>query len=215
MGLSKSLFGEELSGTKRVVEKSVENSEFVADLALLYPNAKFIRIIRNPYSNLVSLRKYSTKSEKYFNFPFLRYPLRSMLDSFYDMYRNMRVIENYKIIKYEDLLLNTSGIMKGLSEFLQIEYNEDILRPTLLNENWVGNSIRGEKFTGISAVNLNKWESEISDFEIHAVNRLFDFIMTDFGYDKLRPRKKSYWSRAPKEGLRNYFLNRFLMKDIT
>jgi len=212
--LYKSLFAEALPLNKRIVEKSVENSEFAADLELLYPNAKFIRIIRNPYSNLVSLRKYSTKKEKYFSFPYMRYPLRSMLDSFYDMYKNMGIIKNYKIIRYEDLLNNTENTMRDLTAFLQIEYNEGLLQPTLLSENWEGNSIRGEKFNGISAVNLNKWKNEISDFEIHAVNMLFDFILEDFDYEKLRAGKKSYLNRAPREGIRNYFLNRFLIKDL-
>lgn len=214
-GLYKSLHEQELPGDKRIVEKSVENSEFVSDLNLLYPNAKFIRILRNPYSNLVSLRKYSTKNEKYLNFPFLRNPIRSMYDSFYDLYKNIRTFKHYKLIKYEDLLLNTSQIMREISEFIEIEFNEGLLQPTVISENWEGNSIRGQKFQGISSVNLTKWESEITDFEIHAVNKLFNFVIEDFNYKKLRPKNKSYWKRAPKEGMRNYFLNRFLMIDLT
>jgi hypothetical protein len=43
-------FGE-LSDNKRVVEKSVENAEFAVELAKMFPEARFVHIVRNPYAH--------------------------------------------------------------------------------------------------------------------------------------------------------------------
>lgn len=86
----------------RFVEKSVENTEFALEWLQLYPDAKFIHILRNPYSNLVAMRKFSNSPR----FPFLNRALLSMYDSYYYLYKNLRLInsEQYKVIIYENLL---------------------------------------------------------------------------------------------------------------
>ncbi len=52
-----SLYRENMPPGKRVVEKSVENAEFAVDLQKLFPDAKFVHIMRNPYANIVALRR--------------------------------------------------------------------------------------------------------------------------------------------------------------
>lgn len=68
---------------KRIVEKSVENFEFAVDIEQEMSNPKFIHIVRNPYSNLVSLRKYVNRNQK--SYPNLGIPLRVISDSFYHL----------------------------------------------------------------------------------------------------------------------------------
>lgn len=220
-GLYKSLFSKRLPEEKRVVEKSVENSEFLPDWLALYPKAKFIHIVRNPYSNLVSLRKYVAKKTKHpkslfwnrdpDHFPHLRNPVTSMIDSFYDLRRNERICKNYLVITYEDLVADTFGIMKSVAEFLKIDFDNLLLQPTILQNDWKGNSIRGKEFNGVSDINLDNWKGEISDFEIYIVNKLFGQILKQYNHPILKPKKETLWQRAPKESLMNYLLNRHLI----
>lgn len=213
--LYKSIYGTEIPGTKRIVEKSVENSEFVFEWLKLYPNAKFIHIIRNPYSNLVSLRKYiskkSSNKRSRDKFPHLRNPINSMIDSFYDLRRNKRVVDNYLVVRYEDLVTNTISVMKKAADFINIEYDDILIVPTLFSEQWQGNSTRGEKFEGVSNTNLENWKNEITDFEINVVNNLFEDILEEYNYEKVKPHKTSIWKKAPKENFVNYLLNRYLV----
>ncbi len=56
-----SLYKKELPDTIRVLEKSVENAEFAASLRQMFPDCRFIHIVRNPYASLVAIRKSKTK----------------------------------------------------------------------------------------------------------------------------------------------------------
>ncbi|MCF8241923.1 MAG: sulfotransferase [Melioribacteraceae bacterium] len=209
-----SLFGESPPQNKRFVEKSVENSEFVSNWLSIYPDAKFVHILRNPYSNIVSLRKYSSKKKKNLHFPHLLNPINSMYDSYNDLYKNLKTYSNYLVVKYEDLLTNTKTSMIRIADFLEIKYDEQLLNPTILGEDWKGNSIRGKKFNGVSSQNIDVWKNEISDFEIIIINKFFDFILNDYDYDILTPNNTSIFKRAPKESFKNYILNRILLLSL-
>ena len=113
----------------------------------------------------------------------------------------------YRIVIYEDLISNPEETMKSLCNFVEIPYNETLLKPTLLGEEWAGNSTSGIRFTGISRQNLEKWKKDISNFEIHMVNELFGHVLRDFNFEKINP-KHSIKRIAPGEGLVSYMMNR-------
>jgi hypothetical protein len=215
------LYKEAMPADKRIVEKSVENAEFVFEWLNFYPDSKFIHIVRNPYSNLVSLRKYldkQTKNRKVLfprknvsYFPHLRKAVYSMYNSFYFLEKNKRLVNNYKVVTYENLISHPETVMKEISNFLEIDFQEILLQPTLFGEDWAGNSITGQRFSGVSTSSLERWQKEITDFEIILVNRLFDFLLKEYNYPILLPNKNSIMKRAPKESIINYILNRLLI----
>lgn len=47
---------------------------------------------------------------------------------------------NIEIIKYEDLVLNTNHIIKKVTVNLDIKFNRNLLKPTLLKKKILGNS---------------------------------------------------------------------------
>lgn len=189
----------------RFLEKSVENAEFALEWLQLYPNAKFIHILRNPYSNLVAIRKFLYAPR----FPFLNRALLSMYNSYYFLYKNVKLIDpsQYKVILYEDLLQKPEEIMKDLASFVEINFEEILLKPTVLGESWSGNSTSKVSFSGISKNNLDKWKKDITKYEITVVNELFPHVLQDFDYEKIDTRNTAK-SLLPKEGLVNYFMNR-------
>ncbi|HYK45565.1 MAG TPA: sulfotransferase [Parafilimonas sp.] len=187
------------------VEKSVENVEFVQEWLKLYPNAKFVHILRNPYSNLVAIRKFMHSVRV----PFLNRALVSMQQSYYFLYKNLTLINpaQYKVILYEDLLNDPNKIMTELANFAGIDFEDILLTPTISRETWSGNSTNRTNFTGVSNQNIEKWKDEITRYEIFVVNKLFDHVLTDFKFEKISPDhvKKSL---LPKEGLFNYAMNK-------
>ena len=110
----------------------------------------FIHILRNPYSNIVSIRKYLGRKGKY---PFLKKPIQSLYNSYYYMYKNYKLFpQKYLILKYEDLVLAPEKIMKKISNFLNIIFMDLLLYPTQAGKDWGGNSTSNVRFSGIDSI---------------------------------------------------------------
>lgn len=186
------LYGIDLPSNKRVVEKSVEHAEFAQDLKMMFPDAMFVHIIRNPYSHLVSLRLMQGRNTGR-QFPYLGKLIATLKNSYYHLYRNRRFISDYLVIRYEDLVASTSHVMKKVSKFVGIDFVDTLLVPTSLGELWEGNSSRGSIFSNVSKENINLWQKQITDLEINYVNGLFDFLLRDYDYEKRRQRKSHWW----------------------
>lgn len=204
----KSLYKKEYDKNLRFVEKSVENAEMALDWLKIYPEAKFVHILRNPYSNMVAIRKYLNQNK----FPFLKRAIFAMYNSYYYLYKNLRLINKnqYKVVRYEDLIGQPEKTMQDVSHFLNIDYSEKLTTPTIFGEAWEGNSTSGVKFTGISNMNLEKWKTQITNYEIYLVNEYFEHVLSDFRFSKIDA-KGSIYRISPKENLKNYFLNRLLL----
>jgi len=202
-----SIYGEELNKNKRIVEKSVENTEFALDLFRLFPDAYFLNIVRNPYANLVAIRKFAVKK----TYPWLGHPLRALINSYYYLFRNLRLLEKYMVIKYEDLVIDTENIMRKVCNNIELEYSTSLLEPSFLNKPWAGNSTSGNKFNGISRMPIRSWEKEITSIETELINRYLAHVVDFFDYDTVK-RKHHYYVPAKRELPINYLANRLLLR---
>ena len=189
------------------VEKSVTNTEYAIDLVKIFPKAKFLHIVRNPYANLVSIRKYKSKKK----LPILKSAINSLLSSHYFLYRNNEIIENYLIVKYENLVIDLKNTMKQILSFLDIKNEEILFEPTSLGEPWSGNSVYNEKSFSVYDGSMKKWKNEITDLEIQFVNKYLDFYLNDFNYEKEKSRKNIFIPDK-KERLKSYIVNRLFYK---
>jgi hypothetical protein len=210
-----SLYGESFSDARRVVEKSTENAELALDLKRLFPDTKFIHIVRNPYANVVAIRRHHSETSKRVNFknrfPVLITNLPALKNSFYHLYRNRRLFDEteYMIIRYEDLITEPEETLRAVTHFLQITFSDSLLQPTSMGQPWQGNSSRGLSYSGISSENLNLWRDDISHLEIYYVNKYFKFVLDDYRYETL-PSRRSYLWPVRREGPRAYIANRLL-----
>lgn len=203
-----SLYGQPPTAT-RFVEKSVENAEFAAVLKVLYPDARFIHVVRNPYATLVSLRKFKTRQGRY---PYLGQMIDSLRNSYYYLYQNPRHVADYKIVRYEDLLTDTHAQMQALAAFTEIPFSERLLEPTTLDAAWSGNSMSGRDFQGLSTYPISAWQKDIAPHEIACVNLLFDHVLTDYDYER-QPVPSGVYRPVRGEGPKTYVANRFLLQQ--
>ncbi len=192
--------------TNRFAEKTVENAEYASVLQTLYPDARFIHIVRNPYANLVSLRRYIARNKSY---PILNRSLSTLYNVYYYLYKNPLHLSNYLVIRYEDLIQDPAATMQQVAQHVDIPFRQALLTPTMLDEPWVGNSTSGEAFSGISTRPLTDWQQHIHPLEITFVNRLFTPILRDFHYEIITT-PGSIYRPAPHEGVLVYFFNRLL-----
>ena len=187
-------------GTLRICEKSVENAEFVGDLQRLYPKAKFLHIIRNPYENLASFRRYRQKVEN--RYPRVDRMVLSLKNNYYHLYKNQRNCPNYHVVRYEDLATETSKTMHEIADFLKISFEDALLSPTADGQPWSGNTTK-----------TSHTESDITDLEKRYVNKAFGAILRDYGYQQQLP-AKSFWRRNKNESTKRYILNRALYYSL-
>jgi len=202
-----SLLGKLPVSEVRYVEKSVENAEYAGWLKKLYPDAVFIHIVRNPYAVLVSIRKFRMLHGHY---PYLGNTLDAMEFSYYNALTNPLSVEDYKIVRYEDLVSKADETMQSVAALLNVPYTENMTTPTAMGETWQGNSMTGEKFSGVSSQPLSRWESAIHPLEIHLVNKYLSPYLTAFDYQPIHS-GESPLRPAKGETLRTYAANRFLV----
>lgn len=201
-----SLYGDSPS-ISRFVEKSVENAEFASILKRIYPGAKFVHILRNPYATLVSIRRHKTRK----NYPFIAGIIDAMINSYYYLYKNRSLMSDYMVIRYEDLVTKPQEVMREVTRFIEIEFVEALFEPTVMGKFWKGNSSRGRQFEGISTQPLVSWRQEIRPLEVSFVNLLFGHILQDYGY-QLQEAQGSPYQPCPRERLKTYFANRWLWR---
>lgn len=201
------LTGESLPEGMRILEKSVEHAEWAVHLRQMFPDCRFVHIVRNPYASLVAIRKSKPDGNSY---PLMRDFILSLQNSYYNLYRNEGILDNYLIVKYEDLLTDTEKMMRQIADFVGIEFTEDLLTPTLMGKPWGGNSSSGNSFTKISTAPLSSWKSKVEDVEIRLVNAFLEPVLERFGYDKVQPQKSKYYL-IKGESCKTYAKNRSLL----
>ena len=199
--------GEEAADNEIVVEKSVEHGECAPALLNYFPDARFIHIVRNPYSNLVSLRKFKGDSSRYPSLPELLISLRKSAES---LVVNKHVLSNdrFLVIRYEDLLLSPDETMRLVASFIDVEFTEVLLRPTHLGKDWVGNSTRGAEMQGVSSSAMDKWRDEIQPIERSLVYRSFHGLLNEYYDFPSSDAALSTWRKAKGEKLKTYARNR-------
>lgn len=195
-----------LSEDKRVVEKSVENAEFAVEISQMFPEARFVHIVRNPYSNFVSLRKYKSIGVGY---PLLNRMMKTFRNSFHFLSENPKNIKHYKVVRYEDILTDTETTMMAVADFLKLEFHESLLQPSHLGENWAGNSTTGKSFSGVSAANMDKWKGEILPVEVRCVKKVGTEVLGRFDYDSFTT-DGSMLARSKGESVKRYIYNRLV-----
>jgi hypothetical protein len=205
-----SLHAEKMPTQKRILEKSVENVEFALDIHRIFPHSKFIHIVRNPYANLESMRKFRMYNKRTRNYPWLGRDFRSLHQTFYFLYRNQKFIPNYKVIRYEDLVARPQAILEELCLYLNLSFQDSVLEPTYMGKPWLGNSTSSEQFKGISDKSLNQYIKTIDPIVISLVNKYLPHILDVFEYEVLEAQRFPLWP-ASKEGPKEYVANRFLL----
>lgn len=202
-----SLYNKKLNENIRIVEKSVENAEFVSDLKVIYPKAKFVHILRNPYSNLVSIRKFKSNG----GYPFLKNIMDTLYNSYYYLEKNKRIFRNdYLIIKYEELVSNSKEVINKIINFVEISKDEIIFSPTVQGDIWEGNSTSDKKFKEISSSRLHDWKESILPIEVILVNKMFKYVIDKYEYEFISSPK--YLLPSKKENLKSYIGNRLLIR---
>lgn len=94
---------------------------------------------------------------------------------------NSRFYKNYKLLRYEELVLCPKQTMAELSEWLKIKFNSILTKPTINGSPWLGNSSKGP----INGIDLNRttdWKKGLEKYELEIINNECGDLMKVTGY---------------------------------
>ena len=152
-----------------------------------YPDLKMISLIRDPRDNYAAIK--SGVNKYYSN---LGEDDKMSLSSILNRVRTDLKAANinqkkhkksFIAIRFEDLVLQTEKTLKKLTNFLEIDFNEFMLKPSIMGKPYHGNSHEGKIFDGISRENVNNWKSRISAEEAKIIEYSLEDQMIEWGYE--------------------------------
>ena len=177
--------GEFTQEPSRLVEKSVEHHGFIDELYRAFPDAQFIHLIRNPYANVVGLRKFKAKIQGYPLFHRVMSSIQSSMDVAIDQGSSKN--KNHHVIRHEDLVQRPEQTMQALAKAVNLSWDECLLSPSVMAEPWSGNSSHGQT-KGIDASKVDAWQTQIHAFESWQVNRKLNQQRKAFNYPRFQLR---------------------------
>jgi len=178
-----------LKSSKVWIEKTTSTEIYAAELARIFPNAKFVHIIRDPRDNWASLSSGWDKRYQHYNDDIKRLKQSLIERGRLGLEMAKCNLENlgegkYHIIKFEDLTTNPKQHIAELASFIGIEYSNTFLYPSTFGFKWKGNNFEGIEHSGPSAVNVNNWKDRINDFDAQLIEFHFRDVMDYFGYTR-------------------------------
>lgn len=153
-------------------DKSPNLQHYLSDLMLLIPEAKIIHIIRDGRANAYSM---STRSYKNLELSAQQWVEGNIFGL---VNQNILGKENYKLLKYEDLLQNPEKELKAVCEFLEIPFSSEML--DLSDDNLSADKRYVKNFFDTSKI--NKWTKQLSKKELQKVERIQGPLLQKLGY---------------------------------
>ena len=167
-----------------VVEKSTFNVEDAIALARLYPDARFLQIVRHPGAVVAAQKRKQLRKGRDYNF---RRECEALARSLAAGIRGRKTLGygRWYLVRFEDLLANTRDCMAGVSQWLGLEYQDTLARPTVFSQPAGSNTSRisakpsdGHMSEGAGDL----WREELTVTEISIVKSLFGKSISYYGY---------------------------------
>jgi hypothetical protein len=173
---------------RRWVEKTTSTEIYASVVFDWFPQAKVIHMVRDPRDNFGSLKSGWAARYRQQNDTIERL-LQSMIDRG-GLGMKLALLNaerfgprRYRVIRYEDLTTRPEPMMRELCQFLEIDHDEILLKPTFYGLPWKGNNFDGLKFDAPSAINVGRWRQRISDHEARVIEFHFAESMAQWGYE--------------------------------
>ena len=143
------------------------------ELIKIYPNAKYILLIRNPLAVLGSIVDTWTK-DNWFNLSNHKYDLTTALDVYMDALSNE--YKNIHIIHYEKIISDSESEIKKIFEYLGLRFDSSVLNyNAAAGEKWeYGDQVNVYENNSIISGNDIKWHKKLNNPQYWRV--MYDYI---------------------------------------
>lgn len=173
--------------TRWGVFKETSIEIYAAEIFEWFPDARFVHILRDPRDNFAALAAgvdsyYSRLGED------RNRTLASLLNRArigFRMAEQNRAsfgAERYHIVRFEDLVTMSEKAMRGIADFLGIEFHQCLLAPTILGQPAPGNSFEGIRMSTVDARHVARWRDRITPQDAQVIEFHLAEEMETFGY---------------------------------
>jgi Sulfotransferase family len=191
----------------RSVVKGIQQEEHLPEFLQMFPDLKFVYILRNPYAQInASLnaqraglmsaedqRLYNNKFEEMDSrapFPYLGDRIRQLSLSYFFMDKWKEIFpDNFYVLNYDELLTDPEPNLHKLCKFLEVEFDPIMLKTTRGGEDTKGSGWStgaggsNHDSSAISTAPLHKWKDQLSPGVIKLTNTLFLDIIEENGFE--------------------------------
>ncbi len=172
-------------GKKRWAEQTPAHVFFLNELHTVFPEAKFIHVIRDGREVALSRRKLGWTGTKSSD------PIKQLLYAGLNwemaVKRGQAVGEkigaNYTEVRYEDVIGNIDEVLQKLSVFANIEINKEKVQNSTFGSLGKSNTAFGETMGGISGCGTGRWRRILSKKEIYALNFVIGKTLAKLDYE--------------------------------
>lgn len=177
-----------------IVDKNPSYARFVKELHQLFPDAKFIHLIRDPRATIYSQMKAFNK-KSICNLAILWVDLNKNISS---SIKKLKL--NSLKIKYENLVNNPLKEIHVLMNFLNQEYSEGLLeshktiKPLTKESNFYSLPHHHNTGNPINSKSVDKWKTQLNRNEIKVINNICYHYAIENNY-KLQYEKISTWQK--------------------
>jgi hypothetical protein len=152
-----------------------------------FPDARFIQVLRDPRDNFAALaagvdKHYSRLGEDH------NRTLASLLNRVRIGFQMARQNSarygdgRYRLVRFEDLTSAPEPTMRGVADFLGIDFDPCLLKPTVLGIPAGGNAFDGVATFDVSARHVDRWRERISAEDAQVIEFHLADEMAAFGY---------------------------------
>ena len=173
-----------MRGKERIGAKFPVHYSYAQQLMDWYPNCLLIHTTRNPKA------VYASQAAKYIQ-PDQSWATRSMMRFKQFVHINIQIswtarlhnrlcnLPNYTLVRYEDLVLDPESIIRQLCDFLEIDFQTEMLSPKQFGSSF--DNI-GQDRQGIDRSSLERWRSSISPFTSKTIDICHRRAFSTLGY---------------------------------
>jgi hypothetical protein len=176
------------SSVTHIIDKQIKYFFHIPEIRNLFPNSKFIVLVRDVRDNIVSKQHRRLNGRS--NPLYLSYLWR-------DTYRNTRYLpSNYKVVRYEDLVCQPKEELQKICDFLKIDFKDSMIQTEGVFTSFLADKEKDvdPKFVAHlkdfhSGLNRKPSESKIGQYKslnlpvISEINWICQEEITTFGYE--------------------------------
>ena len=178
------------AGAETVGEKSPLHTEYTGRLAEMFPKARFVQMVRDPRDVVLS-------QTDLWNRTTLQSALRWRFDQTLAA-RSQRSMGSgrFMVQRYEDLITDTPAAVRGICDFLGLEYDDAMLNPSTSDgSGFAAHEIHKlQTLERVSSDRIERYKGRLSKRDIAIVQFVCGRMMRHFGYGLERI---SRWRGAP------------------
>ena len=169
-----------------VSKEGNHGAKYLNQIRELYPNSRFIVIVRDPRDIFVSFKTIAQKKKAGLNSPsfkgkitpcnFINNNKGKNIYSFNEISKRYKGSKNFCFVKYENLVSDTAREMGVVAKFLGVKFTNELISPTNLGRPWGGNASSLIGFEKVESNRTEKWRQDLESNE----KRIIEYFCYDY-----------------------------------